>query len=312
MNKKLSILFIVLLTSINLFAQGTKEEVLNPSTTQGEPTEGLDLVAYKLGITKKELTDALGDPNQGKPDFDSIAKILNVDSTLLENLMQSIMENSSVEIEPHTVNINGIDFTIPYEVFNWEDLPSDVIIEREGISEFTSEDGITHYYETIYLPSGNLNWYQAAYLAQDAGGYLSCINTKKENDFVFSLINDDKYFWHFEENGNHYGISIGPYLGGYQIEGSIEPAGGWTWLSGESFEYTNWAINLDDGIIDLDPRDNTQPNDSGDGQPVMGFGEMNLPVSTWGDYMDSVGTYGGNKLPGRCYGFVIEYEQNPR
>lgn len=312
MNKKISLLLIVLLSSINLFAQGTKENIAISSITQEQPDEGLALVASKLGVTTDELIKALGDPNQGEPDFESIAKILNVDSTLLKNLMQSIMDESSVEIDPHTVNINGIDFTIPYEVFSWEDLPSDVTIERKGISEFTSENGITHYYETIYLPSGNLNWYQAAYLAQDAGGYLACINTKNENDFVFSLINDDKYFWHFDENGKHYGISIGPYLGGYQVEGSIEPAGGWTWLSGEAFEYTNWAINLDDGIIDLDPRDNTQPNDSGDGQPVMGFGEMNLPVSTWGDYMDSVGTYGGKKLPGRCYGFVIEYEQDPR
>jgi hypothetical protein len=312
MNKKLLILFLVLLTSINLFAMGTKEEVINTSITQEQTSDGLDLIASKLGVTTDELASALGDPSQGKPDFENVAAILNVDALLLEELMQSTMEGPSVEVDPYTININGVDFTITYKIFTWEDLPSDVNIEKEGIREFTSEDGTTHYYETIYLPSGNLNWYQAAYLAQKAGGYLACLNTEEENDFVFSLVNDDKYFWHFEENGEHYGISIGPFLGGYQIDGSIEPAGGWTWLSGESFDYTNWAVNLDDGIIDLDPRDNSQPNDSGDGQPVMGFGEMNLPVSTWGDYMDSVGTYGGTRLPGRCYGFVIEYENDPK
>ena len=53
-----------------------------------------------------------------------------------------------------------------------------------------------------------------------------------------------------------------------------KPTGGWQWLIGEEWDYTNWAINLDDGVVDKDPR----PNDSGDGQPIMGFGEMNLPV----------------------------------
>jgi len=50
------------------------------------------------------------------------------------------------------------------------------------------------------------------------------------------------------------------------------------------------------------------------GQPIMGFGEMNIPVPTWGDYMGSVGTYGGGAGPGfsdLSYGFIIEYESNP-
>lgn len=159
----------------------------------------------------------------------------------------------------------------------------------------------------VYVENGNLNWYQAAWLAQDAGGYLASINSAEENSFVFALVDDEKYFWSFEEDGAHYGISIGPFLGGYQPEGSVEPAGGWMWLDGTAFGYTNWAQNLDDGVIDRDPRDNTQPNDSGDGQPIMGFGELNQPVPTWGDYMEAVGTYGSNRLPGYSYGFVIEY-----
>ncbi|MGD6729960.1 MAG: hypothetical protein ACPKMZ_02715 [Pleomorphochaeta sp.] len=65
---------------------------------------------------------------------------------------------------------------------------------------------------------------------------------------------------------------IGPSLGGYQTKGSIEPDGDWSWLSGEKWEYSNWAVNLDDGIIDKDPRDNTQPNDSADGQPLWDLG----------------------------------------
>jgi hypothetical protein len=215
------------------------------------------------------------------------------------------------------VTINGIEFKFEqrYAFFGWDHLPSDLKIERMPIQRFTSAAGYTHYYELVYLPDGNLNWYQAAYLAADAGGYLASPTSAEENNFLFAQVDDPKYFWRFPAGSgqmNHYGISIGPFLGGYQPEGSQEPAGGWIWLSGEKMTYTNWAVNLDDGVIDKDPRPNDQPNDSGGhNQRVMGFGEMNLPVATWGDYMDAVGTYGRERLPGRSYAFIIEYETLP-
>ncbi|MCP3921439.1 MAG: hypothetical protein GY714_02520 [Desulfobacterales bacterium] len=117
-----------------------------------------------------------------------------------------------------------------------------------------------------------------------------------------------------ENQEDHHEIKIGPFIGGYQPPGSSEPSGGWSWLSGEKWRYTNWAVNLDDGVIDKDPRRNTQPNDSGGsrfGQRIMGFGGMNVPVPTWGDYMDDVGTYGKSRTPGRSYGFIIEYDKKP-
>lgn len=229
------------------------------------------------------------------------------------NLPEGIdKEAEAVSLTPGIVTINGVDFEIAYKVFSWQELPTDVIYERQAIQTFTNSAGITHYYEAVYVSSGNLNWYQAAYLAQDAGGYLASITSEKENTFVFNLVSDEKYFWSFPAEGEHYGISIGPFLGGYQPDGSPEPAGGWRWLSGDAWEYTNWAKNLDDGVIDQDPRPNDQPNDSGAGQPIMGFGEMNLPVPTWGDYMEDVGTYGRKRLPGSSYGFIIEYESRPK
>ncbi|NDV25063.1 hypothetical protein [Desulfovibrio sp. JC010] len=219
--------------------------------------------------------------------------------------------------ETNIVTINGIDFKVDstYRFFTWKNLPADVSITRMARKSFTNVNGKTHEYEVVYVKSGNLNWYQAARLAEDAGGYLASISSAEENDFVFGLVDDEKYFWKFPPyNGskpmNHHEIKIGPFLGGYQPLGSPEPAGNWQWLSGEKWQYENWAQNIDDGEIDKDPRDNTQPNDSGHsgfGQRVMGFGEMNKPVPTWGDYMDDVGTYGRKRTPGRCYAFIIEY-----
>ncbi|WP_375748535.1 hypothetical protein [Vibrio sp. HN007] len=218
------------------------------------------------------------------------------------------------------VVINGVTFSVSesYQFFGWNDAPAGFNYNKLPIKTFMNSNGDIHYYQVVHLPDGNLNWFQAAYLAQDAGGYLASITSAEENAFVFDLVNDKKYFWSFppyvegKSRHNHHEISIGPFLGGYQPEGSKEPAGGWSWLSGEKWEYSNWAVNLDDGVVDKDPRPNDQPNDSGNGQRVMGFGEMNLPVPTWGDYMDDVGTYGRDRLPGRAYAFIIEYETMPK
>lgn len=270
----------------------------------------LTAAAETLGVTEEALMAALGDPTQGPPDFDAAAETLGVTAAELESAMG--VGEQTVTVEAQTVTFNGIDFEIAYELFSWADLPADVVYERQPVVSYTNDEGTTHWYEAVYVESGNLNWYQAANLAEDAGGYLASITSEGENSFVFDLVSDEKYFWSFEEDGDHYGISIGPFLGGYQPEGSVEPDGGWQWLSGEVWDYTNWAVNLDDGVTDKDPRDNTQPNDSGDdGQPIMGFGEMNLPVATWGDYMENVGTYGLTRSPGSSYGFVIEYEAAP-
>ncbi|MDC7223183.1 MAG: hypothetical protein PQJ60_05535, partial [Spirochaetales bacterium] len=271
----------------------------------------LDDVAAVLGVSTEELSGALGDPSQGPPNFTEAAEILDVDAAELEKLLMQLGGGGeSVELEPYTVTLNGVDFELTYEMFTWDELPADVEYERQPIQEFTTPDGEQRWFEAVYVSTGNLNWYQTAYLAQEAGGYLASITSEEENSFVFELVNDEKYFSFFDADGPHYGIGIGPFLGGYQPEGSIEPAGGWSWLSGEKWDYTNWAQNLDDGVTDKDPRNNTQPNNSAGGQPIMGFGEMNIPVATWGDYTDSVGTY-GTRGPTKRYGFIIEYETDP-
>lgn len=228
-------------------------------------------------------------------------------------------DNDSGSGTTQEIMINSVAFNVSdrYDFFTWDNAPKEFKYEKQAPTPFTNTNGDTHYYQLVYLPDGNLNWFQAAYLADSGGGYLASITSEQENDFIFAMVNDMKYFWKFPayEEGksqhNHYEITIGPFLGGYQPEGSAEPAGGWSWLSGEPWTYSNWAKNLNDGVIDKDPRPNDQPNDSGNGQRVMGFGEMNLPVPTWGDYMDDVGTYGRDRLPGRSYAFIVEYNQKP-
>lgn len=181
---------------------------------------------------------------------------------------------------------------------------------RNEIVSYTNDNGATHYYEVVELPGGDVEWLCAAYLAQISGGYLVCPETEDENEFVFYLIDDeiDWYVWDGTE------VTNGPPIGGFQsfdLAEEDDPAEGWMWLSGESMEYTNWCQNLDDGILDCDDRDNTQPNDaSGGNQDVMCFGEITSNVSFWGDFPARFGDLDGGD-GATFYAFVIEYNSDP-
>lgn len=90
--------------------------------------------------------------------------------------------------------------------------------------------GNDHYYEPVLASA---TWDQAQASATARGGYLATITSQAENTFVYSLVDDDAYWL------NGYG---GPWLGGYQPDGASEPAGGWTWISGEAWnpDFTPW------------------------------------------------------------------------
>ena len=80
-----------------------------------------------------------------------------------------------------------------------------------------------HFHKAMYVPQG-IRWAQAKAAAERKGGYLATITSSKENRFVFSLIDEDR-FWNLritdvdKENA-------GLWIGGYQEAGAREPNGG--------------------------------------------------------------------------------------
>ncbi len=94
-----------------------------------------------------------------------------------------------------------------------------------------------HFYEPVHTPTG-ISWTDANVAAVASGGYLATLTSAAENEFVFGLIAGAPDLWdhHHAETNLH-----GPWLGGYQIPGSPEPDGGWTWVTGEPWVFTNWA-----------------------------------------------------------------------
>ena len=192
----------------------------------------------------------------------------------------------------------------------WSTIPTP--FELSAPASFTLLNGQTHWYQSVYLPQGGVNWVQAQELAQQNGGYLVSFHSQQENDFVFSLVEDEKFWRKFprgeiDDGSPLYNLS-GPYLGGYQVHGAREPDGGWAWVSGEPMSWTNWLQEgLDIGVHILP---DNQPNNSARGaQNVMAFGEVDHVASYWCDVSHLMGTYGSGRLP--SHGFIIEYNAEP-
>jgi Lectin C-type domain len=82
--------------------------------------------------------------------------------------------------------------------------------------------GNGHFYDVI---SGNYTWSEAKADAEHRNGHLATITSAGENQFISSTFG---------------GQLPGRWLGGYQPSGSTEPAGGWTWVTGETWSYTHW------------------------------------------------------------------------
>ncbi len=292
----------------------------------------------KLGVSEQRIKDALGRPDQGPPDFADAARKLGITETTLRDALgvpagktfcppprhgaqggpkggPGKGPNQKAMGPTRTVVVHGIDFQVNYRTFaGFGELPDDITAQRQGLRSFIRPEGGTHYYQAVYVPTKNVSWVQAALLAESVGGYLASITSAEENEFVFSLVDDEKFFWKFPDDytpDSHYGIKIGPFLGGAKTDGSSNSKTGWVWVSGEKWSYTNWCRNLDDGVIDKDPRPNDQPNGRGR-QNIMGFGELNKPVPYWGDYFEQVSQYENMPMPaGYNYGFVIEWDTKP-
>ena len=151
------------------------------------------------------------------------------------------------------------------------------LLHAETVKWQIADGGNGHIYEVVSVPEG-IVWTDAKDLAEPTGGYLATITSQEENDFVFNLINNELYW-----NGN-----CGPLLGGYQLPDSIEPDGGWQWVTGEPFIYTNWLPGNPDNYDGI--------------EHFLHF----LQGPQWND----IGPYGAwNSIP--LEGYVVEYIPEP-
>ena len=102
-----------------------------------------------------------------------------------------------------------------------------------------SQGGNNHWYLAV-VQSDSISWQDAEAAAENLGGYLATITSPAEDAFVFNLLSDAAFWQPSPMSG---GWSTGPWLGGYQLPGSVEPDQGWVWVTGEPWSYSNWSQN---------------------------------------------------------------------
>ena len=148
-----------------------------------------------------------------------------------------------------------------------------------------------HWYEAFIAP-GPIFWEDAEAAAVSRGGYLATILSAEENDFVFGLI-DSPAYWSPSNQGNL--ANLGPYLGGYQVPCSPEPACGWIWLNGDGpLVYANWH--------------SSEPSNGFAGESRVHYFEYNGRSSAWNDIASQSEWPAGNPLPAS---YVVEYNADP-
>jgi len=140
----------------------------------------------------------------------------------------------------------------------------------------TANAGNGHAYRAVFAPE-LMSWTEAKAMAESLGGHLVTLTSAAEASFVFSVVARPEQWW----------TDGGPWLGGYQDTSApdySEPNGGWRWVTGEAWSYTNWG--------------NGEPNNYGGGENYLHYLDTGgSPVSTWNDQSNGR----------RQRGFIMEY-----
>jgi hypothetical protein len=170
-------------------------------------------------------------------------------------------------------------------------------------------------YRVVVVPEG-LTWEEAKERAEADGGHLVTITSAEENDLVHGLIAENLDVWVnvdvaavSEGEENRLQVSVGPWIGLYQPTGSPEPAGGWTWVTGEAMDYSNWSMQPD--------VDEPEPNDMGgiehfghffgSGLDNRANGWNDMPNDPWVEFAEAGVEFVGDVQSPR--GYVVEFEQ---
>ncbi len=145
--------------------------------------------------------------------------------------------------------------------------------------------GNGHTYSVFWAPNG-ISFEDAEIQAEMLSGTLATITSEDENLFVTSSLGllGNANLWYTDGFNN----AIGPWIGGVQQPGAGEPDGGWTWITGETWDYSRWSPG--------------EPNNFGGTENrAHYFGAGPTPNVTWNDATNSV----------LIHGYVVEVVPTP-
>ncbi len=125
---------------------------------------------------------------------------------------------------------------------------------QDAVQWRVEDGGNGHWYGV--REEGRISWETARTLAEDLGGHLATLTSAAESSFVGGI------------QVTHRGILLGAYQD-HAAPDYREPIGGWRWVTGESWEFTNWQPN--------------EPNNNGGVEDYLAFGKTAIFGDRWND-----------------------------
>ena len=163
-------------------------------------------------------------------------------------------------------------------------------VAQDAVQWRVKDGGNGHWYQVVIVPGG-VTWDAAKLQAELRSGRLACLETPQERDFVFTRFSRfaEPSGWTAQTSG---GVPVfGPWLGASQMSGSVEPAGGWRWLTGGFFDPT-WPFSC---------CNNACVGSNGEDRLQLYFSDV-TGVTAWND-LPNVVTCGNQPIS-----YLVEYD----
>jgi hypothetical protein len=159
---------------------------------------------------------------------------------------------------------------------------------QEAVQWRVEDGGNGHWYRSILLEEQECSWTSARHQALEIGADLGTLTSTEEAAWVFDAVASDPRLWKY---------TFGPWLGGYQIEGAEEPAGGWVWLDGSPLDPGLWK-----------PGEPTNYLPCGAGEDYLNYYSFDGPRNTVNDLREAgICPCCGNPADLRVISAVIEW-----
>ena len=105
------------------------------------------------------------------------------------------------------------------------------------------DGGNGHWYQ-LSIPPFDVTWPAANVASRSVGGRLGQIESAAERQFLFDLCASSPAAWNISGGG-----ALGPWIGGLQQSGAVEPDSGWIWTDGTpvDFEACRFVVSYPSG-----------------------------------------------------------------
>lgn len=154
-------------------------------------------------------------------------------------LLLSVQPRLANAASPRYIQHDGVESVITnpdgeqvYDVRTWNETVAE--IGKKGMMEEIFNPTNGHYYSLVVSQESPLNWFEAKVAAESlelkgVSGHLATVTSQQEEDFIVSNFPEiyPQYVWL-----------------GASDEASEDD---WKWISGEAWDYTDWAIGEPNG-----------------------------------------------------------------